>query len=191
MDPQRPSDTTKEIYRGKEERSTVYMGWFSPMPYSEEKAAAVSVLSGYLDIRLTEEIRENLGGVYSPSSWVSLSPLPKGELSGGVFFICDPKRVDELSAAVKEELQKIAEGNIDQDTFNKSIEALIKDQETSIQNNIYIAQSYANSAVIYNSPMSRLDKRPGLFRAVSYGDIQKTAAELLGGSSAQLVLYPE
>jgi len=88
-------------------------------------------------------------------------------------------------------LQKIAEGNIDQDTFNKSIEALIKDQETSIQNNIYIAQSYANSAVIYRSPLSRLDNRPALYRAVTPADIQQVQTELLAGSPVKMVLYPE
>jgi len=189
--PQRPSDTTKEIRKGKEERSTVYMGWFIPKPYSEEKAAAAAALSGYLDIRLTEQIRETLGGVYSTSSWVSLSPLPRGELSGGVYFACDPKRVEELSAAVKEEFNKVAQGNIDPDSFSKAIEALIKDQETSIQDNIYIAQSYANSSVIYRSPLSRLDKRPDLYRALTPADIQQAETELLAGNSVRLILYPE
>jgi len=191
MDPQRPSDTAKEIRKGKEERSTVYMGWFAPKPYSEEKAAAVAALSGYLDIRLTEQIRETLGGVYSISSWVSLSPIPRGELSGGVYFACDPKRAEELSAAVKEELDKVVQGNIDPDIFRKAIEALIKDQETSVQNNGYIAQSYANSAVIYNSPLSRLDNRPALYRALTPADIQQAETELLAGSFVRLILYPE
>ena len=190
-DPQRPSPTAKEIRKGMEERSVVYMGWFSPRPYSEEKAAAVSALNEYLDIRLEEEIREELGGVYSISPWVSISPIPRGELSGGVYFICDPKRAEELISATEAEFSKIAAGNIDDEIFKKAIEALIKGQEQSVQNNQYLAQSYANSAVIYHSPMSRLDKRPALYRAVSPADIKETQAELLKGSSVRLILYPE
>ena len=191
VDPLRPSDTEKEVYRGREERSTVYAAWFSPLNYSEEKAAAVSVLSEYLDIQLTEEIREALGGVYSVSSWVSLTPIPRGELTGGAFFVCDPKRAEELLSAVKNEFVKISQGIIDKSYFEKAVEALIKSQEESVQRNLFIAQSYANSAVIYNSPLSRLDKRPAMFRAVSSSDIQNTAAELLGGSFVRLILYPE
>ena len=191
IDPVRPLNAIKEIHKGKEERSVVYLSWFRSEPYSEEKGAAVSVLSDYLDIVLEEEIRENLGGVYSISSWVSLSPLPKGELSGGVFFNCDPKRVSELITAVRSEFTKIAQGGVEASVFEKAVEALVKGYEQSVQSNLHIAQSYANSAVIYNSPMSRLDRRPGLFRAVRHSDIQRTAAELLAGGRAQLVLYPE
>jgi len=191
MDPRRPANVTREIFKGKEERSTVYLSWYSPRSFSDEKSAAVSVLNDYLDIVLIEEIREKLGGVYSISSWVSLSPIPRGELSGGVFFNCDPKRVNELSNAVKEEFAKIAAGKIDAASFEKAVEALIKDHEQAVQNNFFIAQSYANSAVIFNSPLSRLDKRPGLHRAVKHEEIRQAASELLEGGSVMLVLYPE
>ena len=191
LDPQRPSAVEKEIRRGREDRSTVYMSWFCPEPFSEEKSAAVSALSEYLDIRLTDEIRENLGGVYSISAWTALSPIPSGELSGGASFVCDPRRAEELSRAVREEFIKIAEGKIDTGVFNKAVEALVQGHEQSIQSNLYIAQSYANSAVIYHSPLSRLDKRPSLFRALRPADIEKAASELLGGSFVRLFLYPE
>jgi len=191
INPQRPSDTEKEVRRGKEERSTVYMSWFNPSPFSEEKSAVVSALNGYLDIQLTEEIREALGGVYSISSWASLSPIPQGELLGGAYFVCDPKRADELSEAVRNEFRKTAEGNIDSAVLEKAIEALIKGQEASIQSNLFIAQSYANSSVIFRCPLSRLDRRPALFRSVSATDIQKAAAELLKGIHVRLTLFPE
>jgi zinc protease len=187
----RPSDTVKEVKKGREEKSTVYMSWYSQRSYSDRKSAAVSVLNEYLDIRLIDEIREVLGGVYSVSSWVSLSPIPFGELSGGAYFTCDPKRVEELVSAVKEEFYKVSRGNIDDAVLQKAIEALIKEQEESIQSNLYIAQSYANSAVIYRSPLSRLDKRPALYRAVMAADLQKVAEELLSESSVRLTLYPE
>ena len=191
IDAGRPSDTTREIKKGREERSTVYMSWYGSQPYTEDRGTAVSVLSEYLDIVLIDEIREALGGVYSVSSWVSITPLPNAELSGGAYFTCDPKRVEELVTAVKEEFAKVSRGNIDSGVLQKAIEALIKEQEESIQSNLYIAQSYANSAVIYRSPLSRLDKRPALYRAVKAADIQKAAQELLGGSQVRLTLYPE
>jgi predicted Zn-dependent peptidase len=129
--------------------------------------------------------------VYSISPWVSITPIPRGELTGGAFFVCDPKRAEELIVAVKEEFLKAARGNIDAGVFEKAVEALIKEQEESVQRNLYIAQSYANSAVIYHSPLSRLDKRPSLYRALNRTDLAKAAAELLEGSFVRLVLYPE
>jgi len=191
IDPQRPSDTTREIRKGMEERSTVYLTWFSPQTYSEEKSAAASVLTEYLDIQLIDEIREKLNGVYGVSSGVSITPMPRGELVGEAYFVCDPVRVPELTAAVKEEFLKVSRGDINPDILTKAIEALIQSQEESIQRNNYIANSYANSAVIFRGPLSRLDNRPALYRATSAADIQRVATDLVGGSFVQMYLYPE
>ncbi|MDR2375978.1 MAG: insulinase family protein, partial [Treponema sp.] len=191
MDYQRPEKAVKEVRKGREERSGVYLGWFVPAPYSEEQSAAAAVLNEYLNITLNDEIRETLGGVYSISSDISLSFLPRGELSGELSFICDPKRAEELSAAAEALIQRIASGTIDGDAFAKSQEALIKSQEGAVQSNFYIAQSYANSAVIYRSPLNRLDRRPGLYQAVTYKDIQDTAGRLFKGAAVRVILHPE
>jgi zinc protease len=187
----RPGAVRKEVYKGKEARSIVYLGWFIPVEFSEKASAAASVLNEYMDIRLTEDIRENLGGVYSISSAVSVSPVPRGELSAAAYFICDPGRALELSSAVEERFRAVAGGNIDSGAFDKSVEALLREHEISLQSNLTICQSYANSAVIYHSPLSRLDKRPSLYRAVSHKDIQDTAAQLLKGGPVAVTLFPD
>jgi zinc protease len=187
----RPGKTEQRVYKGKEERALVYQGWYTTAPYSESGAAAAAVLNEYLDIKLTEEIREALGGVYSIGSGVSLSPIPHSELDMGVYFICDPKRAAELSAAVTDQLARIASGVIDGDTFTKAVEAMKKNWEASIQSNIYIARNYANFRVLLDLPLGRLDKRPELYQAVTIADIQAAAAWLLPKGPAQVILYPE
>jgi zinc protease len=188
----RPAKVENIVYKGKEEQSTVYMVWFSKAPYSDELSAACQVLNEYLDIKLDDEIREKLGGVYSISSGVSISPVPQGELSMQVYFSCDPKRARELQTAVIALLNQVMGGVIDRDTFTKAVEAPKKEWEVSIQSNAYIAQSYANSSVLLSLPLSRLDRRPKLFDAVTQADIQRVCAQLLGSSGpAIVVLFPE
>jgi zinc protease len=193
----RPGEVEKSVFKGKEEQSQVYMAWYLNAPFTEKLNATSQVLGEYLDIRMTDEIREKLGGVYSISVGVSISPVPQGELSMWVYFACDPKRVQELSAAVIDLLQKTAgtasSGNvINQDTFGKAVEALIKEWETSMQSNSYIAQSFANSSVLLNLPLSRLHLRPQYFRAVTEAEIQAICAQLLQGNGpAQIMLFPE
>ncbi|MDR0455103.1 MAG: insulinase family protein [Treponema sp.] len=195
----RPGKVENSVHKGKEEQSMVYMAWFSKAPFTEELSAAAQVLSEYLDIKMTEEIREKLGGVYSISVNVPVSPVPQGELSMQVYFACDPKRVQELVSAVISLLNQTAgiapggtPGGINRDTFNKAVEALKKEWETSMQSNAYIAQSYANSSVLLNLPLSRLNKRPRYFSAVTPADIQKICAQLVQGRGpAQVVLLPE
>ncbi|MDR3303703.1 MAG: insulinase family protein, partial [Treponema sp.] len=188
----RPAGLERSVYKGKEEQSLVCLGYFHDEPHTDAGGAAAEALTEYLDIVLNQEIREKLGGVYSIYANVSLSPLPPGgELYLEVFFGCDPARVPELIAAVKAQLARIAAGAIDADTFTKSIEALKKGLETNLQSNRYLAQSYANSAVIYQSSLNRLNKRPLMYGAVTTGDMQALAARLLEREPAHVVLYPE
>jgi zinc protease len=188
---QRPGKTDRRIYKGREERSLVFMGWYDKEPFSEETSAVSSVLTEYLDIRMTEDIREKLGGVYSVSVGVSLSPAPEGELVMNVYFSCDPHRAEELCDAINEILGRTASDAINEDTFGKSVEALKKNWEASVQSNSYIAQSYANSAVLLNTPLSRLDKRPGVYEKVTPAQIQKMCRRLLQKGPARIILYPE
>ncbi|MDR0512736.1 MAG: insulinase family protein [Treponema sp.] len=197
MDRQRPQNMVQDIYLGMEERSIVYAGWFTPHPLLqwdagwEAAASAVSVLNAYLDIRLIDEIREVLGGVYTISAWVGLSPFSGGELSGGLFFVTDPERVEELLSAAKEEFREIGRGNIDLGVFNNAVQAQLRGHEQAIQSNAHIAQSFANSAVIFRSPLSRLTERPEMLDAVTPADIVRIMSELLEGNFAQMVLFPD
>jgi zinc protease len=187
----RPGKTERPVYKGKEEQSTVYMTWYDKTPYSEEANAAASALTEYLEIRMTEEIREKLGGVYSIAASAAISPIPEGELNLVVYFACDPRRVRELTAAVTELISQTSGGAVHGDTFTKSVEALKKDWEASIQSNVYIARSYANSSVLLNLPLSRLDKRPACYDGVRPADLQNLCARLVPKGPATIVLYPE
>ena len=188
---QRPGKTEKTVYKGKEERSAVYMGWFAKAAFTEELSAVSQVLKEYLDIRMNDEIREKLGGVYSISVGLSASPVPDEELTMVVYFACDPRRARELASAVENVLNRTASEPVNADIFAKSVEALKKEWESSIQSNAYIAQSYSNSSVLLNLPLSRLDKRPQYYSAVTPSEIQRLCAEVLRNGPAQVILYPE
>jgi zinc protease len=188
---QRPGKVEEKVYKGKEEQSLVFMGWYLPLAFTEEQSAAAAVLNEYLDIRLTEDIREKLGGIYSASVNVSLAPIPAGELVMQVFFVCDPRRVDELTLAVEGILQQIAADPPDEGVFSKSVEALRKNWEESVQSNSYIAQSYANSLVLLDAPLSRLDERYKLYGQVQPEEIRQLGRMLVSRGPARVVLYPE
>ena len=90
---------------------------------------------------------------------------------------CFPRKLETLRAVL--------------DVFAKAVEALKKGWEVSMQRNAYIAQSYANSSVLLNLPLSRLERRPKDYEAVTPTDIQKMCADLLPRGPARVVLYPE
>jgi zinc protease len=151
-----------------------------------------NVLSEYLDIILVESIREKLGGAYVIGASASLSPVPPdGELCFEVFFICDPKRAEELNTAVEAELAKIAAGNINTDTFGKAQKALVKNWEQSIQSNSYLSRTLANYAVIFNIPAEHLFQRPATYEALRQIDMQNLMKEILQHGPVSVIMYPE
>ena len=190
-DPLRPSRVERNFFRGSDERSMVNLSWYSPYPFSEEAHAAASILDAYLEIALNDAIRESLGGVYAIGSSFVVTPVSRPELSGIVRFICDPNRAEELLDAVILELQNIASGDINNVIFAQALEAVLQGHDELVQRDNLIAQSYANSVRIFNSPLSRQDNRPNYYRAVTVRDVQEMMRLLLGGNYIRMILYPE
>ena len=181
------------IYKGVDQRSIIYLGWISRgnPAFNEKQNQVASVLSEYMDIVITDEIREKLGGVYSISSSASVSTIPRGENRIGVYFVCNPQRAEELIKAVEESLNTIINSPLNIDTFNKSKEALLMEHERSIQRNLHIAQSYANSYVLYNTPLNRLNLRPDVVRSVTPAEVQALCRQMLSVAPLQVVLFPD
>ncbi|MCL1927823.1 MAG: insulinase family protein [Treponema sp.] len=186
----RPGMIEKIIYKGKEDKCIVYMGYFVSKTWTEADNAVVLALNDYLDIVLTDEIREKLGGVYSIYAGASFSPAPVGELSLEIYFMCDPGRQEELRKAVKEQLALLSQA-ADEETLARSQEALVKSFERGMENNGFVARNLANFTVITNTPLSHLAERPSLYNSVTTIKLSALTAELLTGGPVELVLLPE
>ena len=186
----RPGKTERIIHKGKEDRCIVYMGYFIPKTWTEIDNAAALAMNDYLDIVLTDEIREKLGGVYSISAGVSFSPAPQGELSLEIYFICDPARQEELRGEVKWQLALLSQ-EADEETLTRAKEALVKSFGRGMENNGFVARNLANFSVITNTPPSHLAERPALYSGVTAGQLRSLAAQILAGGPIELVLLPD
>ncbi|MDR2964966.1 MAG: insulinase family protein [Treponema sp.] len=189
----RPQNISRTINKGQDERSMVYLAWYVPgeNQFNERRNQASGVLFEYLGILLTDEIREKLGGVYGISSNCSVSVIPKGEYSLNVYFVCNPERVDELVNAVIACLNDLINKPLVNDIYNQAKEALLMQHQRSMQRNLHIAQSYANSSVLYNTPLARLNQRPDIIRLVTPREVQDLCRQMLSAGPVRVVLYPE
>ena len=187
-----PREGRRSVYKGVDDRSIVYIGWITTAPsaFNEQQNQTASVLSEYLNILLNDEIRENLGGVYSISSGASISVIPSGQYRLDIYFYCNPQRVDELVTAVTRIIQNVYSSPLNADIFNQAKEALLMSHERSLQQNLHIAQSYANSSVLYNTPLNRLNLRPDAVKSVTANDVQTLLRSMLSSGPVQLILYP-
>jgi zinc protease len=188
----RPGKTERRIYQGREEKSLVFLSWFKPESYSPAGEAAAAVLAEYLDIVFIEEFREKLGEIYTISAGAILSPTPPpGELILQSYFACDPGRAEELSGAIIRELEAIAQGRVDGDSFTKAVEAMKESWEAAMQNNRSIARNYANLSVTLQLPLGTLLALPARYDAVRPQDLQNLCRALIPRGPARIILYPE
>ena len=186
---------SKTINKGKEARTTVYIGYFVPAAVTERAALSALALGGYLEIYLNDLIRERLGGVYSLGVNASLDPIGEGGLSGELslelFFYCDPERAAELSAEIHTQITRLAAGSIDREMFGKAVEAMVKEWEEGMQQNGYIAGRYAQYLTIYDWPLSTLSVRDATLRTLTPDDVLQTARALSRRGPFTFMMEPE
>lgn len=128
-----PKDIVKkEVVKGIDKKSTVTLIFPYNGTSGEKERILYNGFSRILNIALIEDIREKIGGVYSISSKVSLSPNNFGEDRMTISFSCDTKRAKELTKAVLQVISDMSNKDIDQ----KKIDSIIKNYELSYKNEL-------------------------------------------------------
>jgi zinc protease len=124
------------VRAGLEAKSNVRMTMYGPFdgdPFVD--GVKLDALVEVLRVRLREELRERLGGVYGVSVGANLEQLPSRGYTLSVSYTCDPERVDELRAATEAVFKEVQAAPVDA-TYVDTIKAqYLRSYETSLKNN--------------------------------------------------------
>ena len=93
---------TVSMEAGAEPLSVVTQVWHGDWDGSFEERYRIQSLASALEMKLTKTIREESGGTYSVGVYPNISLTPHADYRFIIRYSCDPERVDELSARVKE-----------------------------------------------------------------------------------------
>lgn len=130
LDIKYPQGIIKEkVVKGVDKKTRVTLYYPLKVKYSQENSYMTETFKDILNISLIDEVREKLGGVYGISSKADLSRYENGILKIG--FATDPKRADEVTEAVKKEVEKLLNGEIKKE----SLESIIKNYKIVYENN--------------------------------------------------------
>jgi zinc protease len=136
-----PRGREERIEVGTDEKSQVIMYFSGETAYDRKKAADISYLGEILTIKLIENLREEIGGVYGVGASGSMSIQPVGNFNFSIQFPCSPDMVDRLSEAALAEVKKIQENGPTEDDLNKVKEKRrIAYEENLKRNNFWNAQ---------------------------------------------------
>ncbi len=97
----------REIHKGIGDQGQSILAFTGPFDPSLKNQARLDALEAILSIRVRDELRETLGGTYSPSVSTSWQRLPRPEYTVSVSVASDPKRADELAAATFRVIEKL------------------------------------------------------------------------------------
>lgn len=181
----------KNVYKGKEDKATVQLFFSGDYVYNETANSELLALSKVLSIRLLERLREEEGGVYSPSANVKMNKYPKAGYVFSVAFGCAPANVDKLIASVLDEIKKLREAGPAQVNLDKYKAEARASITTSLQNNGFW-MSYLSSQYQNQEPLNMVLNQQQLLDKMTVLLLQKAANDYLKADNyIRLVLLPE
>jgi zinc protease len=143
---QRPAGIVERTVRkGIEPKSQTAVVFVGPAKATREERFALDAVGSVLEIRLREELREELGGTYSVSVGSSISRTPKEEYTVSINFGSAPDRVDSLVQAVFAQIDTLQITGPRATDIAKYKETSIRTRETSLrQNGWWLGQMVAS-----------------------------------------------
>ncbi len=170
-------------------KSTVYYSFNGDAEYSLENGYTVDFFKSILDMVYTDTIREKEGGTYGVGTSGSLTIRPKQRTSMSIQFDTDPDKVDELSVMVLDELNKLAEGGIPEEYFQKAKLNFLKGiPEMRISNSYWMSML----EMYYRYGLDQDSTREAVIEGITPEKVQSFINGLLSqGNRIKLIMNPE
>ena len=173
-----PRGKSETIEVGTDEKSQVILYFSGESTYDRQKAAAISYLGEILTIKLIENLREEIGGVYGVGANGSMGIQPVGNFSFSIGFPCSPDMVDQLIEAAWDEVRKIQENGPTEEDLNKVKEKRRIALEENLKRNNYW-NSQLSSIRTYELPWETMLEARNSIEQMSIERVQKVAQEFL------------
>ncbi|NOT10194.1 MAG: insulinase family protein [Gemmatimonadales bacterium] len=154
----------RTVRKGIEQKSQTAIVFTGPGRATRQERFALSAVGDILEIRLREELREELGGTYSANVSTSLSRVPKEEFTVFVGFGSAPERVDTLVRAVFAEIDSLVARGPRAADLAKYKETAIRSRETELRQNGWWLQLLTGARRENEDPATRFALEPELAR---------------------------
>ena len=182
--------TDKTLYAGIGEKSNFSIATLKPIEWNDKNRLCVTVLNNIIRIKMTEDIREKLGGTYGTSFSLNQLLEPQQKLSMNISLGCDPLRVDELTTAVWGVLDDIMKNGPTEIDLDKAKKQLCSQREIAMKENgnwiTWLSMLYN-----YDNKLVSLEDYKTQINALTVEDIKEFAKYLQHDEYVRAVLLPE
>ncbi|MEJ7586149.1 MAG: insulinase family protein [Ferruginibacter sp.] len=182
---------TLNTYRGKEDKSLILLVFAGEAPYNEDEALKAEALTQVLNIRIIEELREKVQGIYGGGIFGGLEKVPYNAYSFIAQLPCGPEKVDTLTHALQNEIAKIRKNGIEESYLSKVKKQWLEGHKETIKTNGAWAENIIESKVSGDN-MDRFINYEKYVAKLTTADIKKVANAYLSGNNLLMAtLMPE
>lgn len=125
------------INKGAARQSVVQVVFKGGASYSREEELKIQMLSEVLNIKIVEQLREEMSGIYGGGSSAYIAPRPYNNYTFVIQFPCGPENVEKLSKALFQILDTLQHNGCEKKDLDKVKETLKKKNEDAIKENEY------------------------------------------------------
>ncbi len=185
-----PGVVERTVKKGIEAKSQTALVFTGPADVvTPQERWNLDALSDVVEIRLREELREELGGTYSVGVGASLSRIPRQQYSVSLSFGSDPNLADSLTRVIFSEIEAIKTNGPRAADLAKVKEAMVRSRETAVRENGWWLQQLVVQARDGDPAAPALDP---ILQQISTGSVQAAARKYLDRSRyVRVTLVPE
>jgi zinc protease len=182
---------SKTVYKGTEQKSSVILAYSGAFDYNFENTIKMNVIVDALKINLTQRLRDQEGGTYTPDVQMNLSKYPKSRFALIVSFDCAPKNVEQLTASVQDEINKMKTAGPSAENLQKFKAARKVGLETGAKNNEFWLD-YLVSQLMNKEPLTQFFDYDTALKGITIKSVQEAATTYIQDKNyVKLVLMPE
>jgi len=178
------------VNKGKEEQSLILAFYTGETPYNEDMELKAHALSEVLNIRIIEELREKIQGIYGGGTYVEMEKYPYSNYSFIVQLPCGPQKVDTLVKAIKNEFSNMVAKGPDTTYLNKVKKAWLEQHKVSIKDNGVWVEKLLQFRQQGGNP-DRFVHYDKYVKMLTPKDVQQAAKLVLEGNEFLAIQMPE
>lgn len=178
------------VNKGKEDKSLILAFYSGETPYSEDIELKAQALSEVLNIRIIEELREKIQGIYGGGTSADVAKYPYPSYNFVVQLPCGPEKVDTLVKAIKKEFSDMVAKGPDTTYLNKVKKQWLEQHKLNSKDNNY----WVDRLLQYKLQGGNADRfvhYEKYVKMLTPGDVQQAAKLMLVGNEFLAIQMPE
>ena len=180
------------VKKGVENKATTILEFTGSCVFSPETRLAFRALVAAFQLRLTDALREKLGGTYSPSVSGGCTPKPRQEYTIQVYFGSSPENVETLSKTVFTLIDSLQTQGPTSADVEKVREQILREHEVELKQNQYWLSAITTRDQAGEDIGGVMGAYDEMVRKLTAAQIQAAAKQYLNVSNyARFILLPE